>query len=364
MAMVDRSFQYAPTLPQRPLVVREPGEQRYEDGAPSGRAPRLMDVVKQVMHRRHFSLRTEQAYLGWIRRFIQFHKLRHPRDLREPDIARFLSHLAEDRSCAPATQNQALAALLFLYQQVLEIDLKRVRNVVRARSSRHLPVVLTPEECGRLLGQLDGQYWLMASLLYGSGLRLMECMRLRVRDMEFDRLQVVVRDGKGRKDRVTLLPEALVAPLRAHLTTVERQHQRDLAAGFGRVEMQATLANQYSGAAHEWGWQYVFPGNKRTVDPRSGQMQRRHVVEDQLQRAVKAAVRAAGILKPATCHTLRHSFATHLLENHYDIRTIQTLLGHRDVATTMIYTHVGKVGNRGAGSPLDALKRPDQSGGR
>lgn len=316
-------------------------------------APRLLDQVRERIRFRHYSIRTEQAYLGWIRRFILFHRKRHPRDMGAPEVERFLSALATEHNVAASTQNQALSAILFLYREVLEIELPWLDGVKRAKRPQRLPVVLTREETRSVLAHLQGRNALMASLLYGAGLRLMECVRLRVKDIEFERRQIVVRDGKGGRDRVTLLPESTRLVLEEQIERVREIHSQDLADGFGAVWLPHALARKYPSAPRELGWQYVFPSAKRSTDPRSGRRGRHHIDEQTLQRAVKQAVRAAGVSKPASCHTFRHSFATHLLEAGYDIRTIQELLGHRDVNTTMIYTHVANCGGRGVRSPLD-----------
>jgi integron integrase len=305
------------------------------------------------MRRLGMALRTEQAYVGWIRRFILANGKRHPRSMGALEVEAFLTRLATQGRVAASTQNQALSALLFLYREVLGIDLPWMEEIRRAKRPNRLPVVLTREEVQALLGELDGVHWLMASLLYGTGLRLMECVRLRVKDVDFGRGELIVRQGKGGKDRRTMLPTRLRDPLRAQLRETQRIHQRDLAAGFGEVWLPDALERKYVGAAREWGWQYVFPARRRSADPRSGVVRRHHHEESLLQRAVKSAVRRAGIAKPATCHTLRHSFATHLLEEGYDIRTIQELLGHKDVATTQVYTHVLNRGGHGVRSPLD-----------
>ncbi|MDG6349472.1 integron integrase [Luteimonas sp. 8-5] len=312
-----------------------------------------MADVQARMRRLGMSRRTEEAYLGWIRRFILANGKRHPRDLGAREVEAFLTRLAMDGNVAPSTQNQALSGLLFMYREVLGIELPWMDDIRRAKRPQRLPVVLSREEVQALLDELGGLAWLMASLLYGSGLRLMECVRLRVKDLDFVRGEVTVRQGKGGKDRRTMLPARLREPLQVQVREVRRVHQRDLAAGFGEVWMPDALSRKYLGAAREFGWQYVFPAPRRSCDPRSGLIRRHHMDESVLQRAVKAAVRRAGIDKPATCHTLRHSFATHLLEAGYDIRTIQELLGHKDVATTQIYTHVLNRGGAGVLSPLD-----------
>lgn len=315
--------------------------------------PRLLDQVRAKIRTKHYSIRTEQAYVDWIKRFILFHGKRHPETMGKAEIESFLSYLAVDRNVTASTQNQALSALLFLYNEVLGQDPGWLENVIRAKRPSRLPVVLTAGEVRAILSRLDGQHWLMASLLYGSGLRLLECVRLRVKDIDFEYGQIMVRDGKGNKDRVTMLPQGLVEPLRTHLEKVRDLHNQDLASGFGEVYLPYALERKYPNASREWSWQYVFPAPGRSIDPRSGKKRRHHADEQGLQRAVKRAVREAGIDKPASCHTFRHSFATHLLQAGHDIRTVQELLGHKDVSTTMIYTHVLNKGGRGVTSPLD-----------
>jgi integron integrase len=327
-----------------------------EDGGREGSPPggaRLLDRVRGALRVRHYSLRTEQAYVQWIRRFVLYHGTRHPDAMGGPEVSAFLSHLAVDGGVSASTQNQALNALVFLYRDVLGRPLGDLGSLVRARTQRRLPVVLTRGEVRRLLAGLPGVHHLMASLLYGSGLRLMECVRLRVKDLELERLEVLVRDGKGRRDRVTTLSRSLLGALRGQLERARLAHEADLAEGYGDVWLPDALAKKYPSAGREWIWQWVFPAERRSFDPRGGVVRRHHVHEASLQRAVRRAVRGAGIAKPASCHTLRHSFATHLLEAGYDIRTVQELLGHRSVATTMIYTHVLNRGGRGVRSPLD-----------
>lgn len=315
--------------------------------------PRLLDQVRARVRRLGLARRTEEAYVGWIRRFILANDKRHPVDMGAAEIESFLTGLAVHGNVSASTQNQALSALLFLYKQVLGVELPWLDGISRAKKPQRLPVVLTRSEVAALLGELTGTPWLMASLLYGSGLRLMECVRLRVKDVDFGKSELTVRQGKGGKDRRTMLPSTLIAPLQAQLDEARRIHQRDLDAGFGRVWLPDALARKYSRAEAEWGWQYVFPASARSHDPRDGQERRHHVDESRLQRAVKQARLRARLAKPATCHTLRHSFATHLLEDGYDLRTIQELLGHADVSTTQIYTHVLNRGGRGVVSPLD-----------
>lgn len=307
-----------------------------------------------ALRAKHYSLRTERSYVDWARRYILFHGKRHPSELGALHVNAFLTHLAVQAKVAASTQNQALSGLLFLYEEVLRMPLPREGELVRAKKPRRLPTVLTRDEVRRLLSRLDGPPKIAATLLYGAGLRLLEVLRLRVKDVDFGLGHLVVRDGKGQKDRVTMLPDAVRGTLALHISDVRRLHGRDLAEGHGRVWLPDALARKDPGAATSWSWQWVFPAANLSRDPRSGAILRHHLHETILQRAVTNAVRAAGIAKPATCHTLRHSFATHLLEDGYDIRTIQELLGHSDVSTTMIYTHVlNKSGGRGVRSPLD-----------
>jgi integron integrase len=317
--------------------------------------PRLLDRLRDAIRSRHYSRRTEEAYVHWTKRFIYFSGKRHPSQLREADVTAFLNHLATERNVAASTQNQALSALLFLYKEALGEELDWLDGLVRAKRPQRMPVVLARAEVERLLTALDGTNWLMASLLYGTGMRLMECLRLRVKDVDFECRQILVRDGKGQKDRVTMLPERLLAPLRNHLEKVRQLHQMDLREDYGEVHLPYALARKYPRAGYEWGWQYVFPSTKRSVDPEDGVIRRHHLDESVLQRAVKHAARLAGISKPAHCHVLRHSFATELLRAGYDIRTVQELLGHSDVSTTMVYTHVLNRGGRGVISPLDSI---------
>ena len=312
----------------------------------------LLDRVRRAIRTLHYSHRTEKAYAGWIRRFILFHGKRHPREMGHEEICLFLSHLATHRKVSASTQNQAMSALLFLYRDVLNVELDWLK-VVRAKRPRRLPVVMTREEVRAVLAAMCGTPWLVTSLLYGSGLRLLEALRLRVKDVDQGRMEVTIRDGKGGKDRVTVLPSALVTPLAAHLERTRAQHLRDLAEGAGHVRVPSAIAVKYPRAPGEWPWQWVFPATRQYVDRDDGEKRRHHLHESVIQRAVKAAVREAGVAKPVSCHTLRHSFATHLLESGYDIRTIQELLGHRDVTTTMIYTHVLNRGGQGVRSPLD-----------
>ena len=317
--------------------------------------PKLLDQVRDAIRTRHYSYRTEEAYVGWIKRFILFHQKRHPAQMGKPELEQFLTALAVQRHVAASTQNQALAALLFLYKDVLGCDPGWLDDLVRAKRPQRLPTVLTRSEVEVLLRALHGVNWLMAMLLYGAGLRLRECLRLRIKDIDFSRNEIVVREGKGNKDRVTMLPGAVKAPLLAHLDRVRRLHAADLAAGLGRVQLPDALSRKYPNADREFGWQWVFPASHICTDPRFGPPQRYHLHESVPQRAIHAAARRAGVSKPVSPHSLRHSFATHLLEAGYDIRTVQELLGHRDVKTTMIYTHVLNRGGRGVQSPADRL---------
>ena len=315
--------------------------------------PRLLDQVKNSLRVKHYSLRTEDAYLYWIRYYIRFHKKRHPADMSEKELEEFLTFLAVKRKVAPSTQNQALSALLYLYKEVLKIELPWVNNVVRAKRKQFIPVVFTRDEVKRLLAQLDGTYWLLFSLIYGAGLRISECARLRVKDVDFHYKQLIIRDSKGEKDRVSVLPEPLIEPLRNHLVRVQELHNQDKSNGFGNVYLPYALQRKYPNADKEWYWQYVFPSSKFSTDPRSGIRRRHHIYEKSLHRVIKRA--KAQIYKPASTHTLRHSFATHLLEDGYDIRTVQELLGHKDVKTTQIYTHVLQKGGRAVKSPLERI---------
>ncbi|MGB9194189.1 MAG: integron integrase [Azonexus sp.] len=317
--------------------------------------PKLLDQVRDRLRVKHYSIRTETQYLQWIKRFILFHDKRHPREMGAVEVEAFLTHLAIAGRVAAATQNQALSALLFLYREVLNIDLPWLDKVVRAKQPQRLPVVLTRQEVTAILDRMTGVHGLMARLLYGTGMRLMECVRLRVKDVDFERAEIVVRDGKGAKDRITMLPQALIGPLQDHLRWRRQLFEDDKAKGRAVVYLPDALGKKYPTAAVDWPWQYIFPSGSYSIDPRSGEERRHHIDEKLLQRAVKKAVQASGVAKLATPHTFRHSFATHLLQSGYDIRTVQELLGHADVATTMIYTHVLNKGGRGVTSPLDAM---------
>ena len=322
---------------------------------PFGQKMRLLDRIRHAIRRKHYSIRTEHSYVEWIKRYIYFHQKQHPENLGERHITAFLTHLAVDRKVASSTQNQALCALVFLYREVLKKELGEFGEIEWAKRPRKMPVVFTREEVKQVLLQLEGVHWLMGQILYGAGLRVMECVRLRVKDIDFGYRQIMVRDGKGNKDRVTMLPEIVVDALQRHLHKVKRIHETDLEAGFGAVYLPYALERKYKNAHRSWSWQYLFPASRRSVDPRSGVERRHHISESVPQRAVKKALRSSGICKAGSCHSLRHSFATHLLEGGYDIRTVQELLGHKDVSTTMIYTHVLNRGGKGVQSPSDIL---------
>lgn len=315
---------------------------------------RLLEKVRDRIRMRHLSYRTEKTYLYWIRRFLWFHELKHPRELGGPEVEAFLTSLAVNNKVSASTQNQALAAVLFLYRDAMEFDLPWLANVVRAKRPVRIPVVLSRSEVNSILARLQGTFWLVASMLYGSGARINECLQLRVKDVDLDRRELIIRDAKGQKDRVTVLPDSLVPHVRDHLARVRTLFEADRAANRPGVELPFALRRKYPNAATSWSWQWLFPARTFCRDPYSGEYARFHLLPQNVQRAVKEAIRAAGIEKPASCHTLRHCFATHLLEDGYDIRTVQELLGHADVKTTMIYTHVLNRGGRGVRSPLDS----------
>lgn len=315
------------------------------------KSPFLQQVVNQIRVR-HYTRRTEATYLHWIKRYIYFHNKRHPKEMRENEVSQFLTHLAVNGNVAASTQNVALNALVFMYRHVLEQPLNEIGGIVRAKRPKKLPVVLNREEVAQILSNLKGQQWLIGCLQYGSGLRLIESVRLRVLDLDFDHKAIYVRSGKGGKDRVVTLADEIIVPIQRHLESVRTLHERDLAEGFGSVYLPFALSRKYPNAAKEWKWQYLFPATQRSVDPRSGVTRRHHLDESSVRKAVKYAVRTAGINKKASCHTLRHSFATHLLERGQDIRTVQEQLGHKDVRTTQIYTHVINRGGSAVRSPL------------
>ena len=317
---------------------------------------KLLDQVRQKIRLKHYSIRTEEAYVGWITRFILFHDKRHPRDMGQSEIEAFLSHLATEREVAASTQNQAFNAILFLYEKVLELDVFQKVDAIRAKRPERLPTVLTFEETMELIDAMSGVFQIIVKVLYGSGLRGIECVRLRVKDVDFKMNQIVVRNGKGQKDRVTMLPEEIKKPLQNHLLYVKKIHEKDLREGYGSVYLPYALARKYKNAEKEWGWQYVFPSKKISDDPRSGKTRRHHIHLASLNQNIRKAARTVNITKNVSSHVFRHSFATHLLEDGYDIRTIQELLGHKDVSTTMIYTHVLNRGGRAVRSPLDRRK--------
>lgn len=318
------------------------------------RRPMLLDEVRRQLRVRHYSLRTERCYVDWIRRYVRANGRRHPRDMGGPDVERFLSTLAVERRVAASTQNQALSALLFLYRHVLEVELAWMENVVRAKRQARIPTVLSRDEVRRLLACMDGRPWVMASLLYCTGMRLMDCLRLRIKDVDFARSEIAVRDGKGGKDRRTVLPATLTHPMQREIERARALHQEDLATGLGEAALPHALSRKYTGAAREAGWQFVFPSTRRSIDPLDGVERRHHPDDSILARAIKSACRRAGLIKPVSAHTRRHSFATRLLESGYDLRTIQELLGHSDISTTQICSHVLNRGGHGVVSPLDA----------
>ena len=317
--------------------------------------PKLLDQLREGLRARHYSRRTERTYCSWVKRFIFFHNVRHPAEMAEPEINAFLTHLAVKKKVSASTQNQALSALLFLYRHVIGREVGDLGEVIRARKATRLPVVMTREEVKAVLANMAGNKWLIASLMYGAGLRLMECLRLRVQDIDFVRNEIVVRDGKGAKDRITMLPKSLKSPLQDHLKMVKKVHEKDLSEGWGRVVLPDALERKYPNAPKEWRWQWVFAQQTRWKNTRSGEQGRHHIDASLIQKAVREAVRNAGLTKRASCHTFRHSFATHLLEGGSDIRTVQELMGHKNVQTTMVYTHVLNRGPGGVRSPIDSI---------
>jgi integron integrase len=334
-------------------VLENPAPEAPAPAAPDPQPPRLLERMREQIRLRHYSLRTERSYCDWVRRYVRFHGMRHPRELGPEHMTAFLSSLANRRHVSASTQNQALAALLFLYREVLRVELPWLHEIARARRPRRLPVVLTRAEVHAMIGHMDGVHALMAKLMYGTGLRLMECLRLRVKDVELVRREVIVRQGKGAKDRITMFPASLVDEMVQHLARVRGIYDRDRKARIAGVELPDAYAVKNPRAAASWTWHWVFPQGHLSVDPRTGITRRHHAFDQTFQRSLKRAAAKAGIVKPVSSHTLRHSFATHLMEAGYDIRTVQELLGHKDVSTTMIYTHVLNRGGRGVVSPLD-----------
>ena len=318
--------------------------------------PKLLDIVRNKIRLKHYSIRTEEAYVSWIKRYIFFHNMRHPKDMGKKEIEAFLTDLAVKGNVAASTQNQAFSALLFLYEKVLNKSVFKNIDALRAKKPQRLPTVLTFDETMEIIDSITGIFQLIVKLLYGCGLRGIECVRLRIKDIDFEMNQIVVRNGKGQKDRVTMLPEDVKLALQEHLKYVKKLHEKDLSQGFGSVYLPNALAKKYKNAPKEWGWQYVFPSKTLSVDPRSGVKRRHHIHLDSLSKAIKRAARISGVTKTVSSHVFRHSFATHLLEDGYDIRTIQELLGHKNVNTTMIYTHVLNKGGRAVRSPLDRKK--------
>jgi integron integrase len=315
---------------------------------------KLLDQVRRKIRLKGYSIRTEKTYVEWIRRFILFHDKRHPKEMGKAEIESFLAHLVIQRNVASSTQNQAFNAILFLYDQVLEAKMPDDIQAIRSKKPARVPTVMTHEETHKMIAVMSGVHRLMAKMMYGCGLRVLECLRMRVKDIDFALNQIVVRDGKGKKDRITVLPDGIKADIEIHLQYVKRIHQQDLCRGFGRVYLPNALERKYPSANKQWGWQYVFPSKSLSIDPRAGAKRRHHMHESGIRKAIRQAAKMCGIIKPVGCHTLRHSFATHLLMDGYDIRTVQELLGHKDVSTTMIYTHVLNRGGRGVVSPLDA----------
>jgi integron integrase len=348
-------IQSQPAHPHTSYPEHSPAIPSIAEGEPLSTKPRLMTQVRRELQARHYSPRTEKSYISWIKRFIHFHNLRHPVEMAEPEINIFLTHLAVERKVSASTQNQALSALLFLYRYVFGQEIDDLGNVVRARGPRRLPVVLTAAEVMQVINALSGGDRLVVSLLYGAGMRLMECLRLRVQDIDFKLKQITIRRGKGEQDRITVLPSELERSLKQHLEYVRTLHRQDLDSGFGRVDLPGALARKYTTASQEWLWQYVFPQLRRWRNSETGEEGRHYRDPSLVQRAVRSAVQLTDITKKATCHTFRHSFATHLLESGYDIRTVQELLGHKDVSTTMIYTHVLNRNGPSVQSPLDAM---------
>jgi len=324
------------------------------ENTPKPQSKKLLEQVSDAIRTKHYSQRTEKTYIDWIRRYILYHGKKHPREMGVSEVQAFITHLAAHGNVSASTQNQALSAITFLYRHVLNMELEFPADTIRPDRSKHLPVVLTPQEARQVISNLNGLPKLMTKVLYGSGLRIMECLRLRVKDLDFGNRQIVLRDGKGEKDRFTILPDSIIEDLQAHLIVVRAIHEKDLKEGFGETSLPYALERKYKSASKEWLWQYVFPASARSLDPNSKREKRHHLDPSMLQKAIRKAAQSAKINKQITPHTFRHSFATHLLQNGYDIRTVQELLGHKDVKTTMIYTHVLQRGGLAVRSPLDS----------
>jgi integron integrase len=353
--MIQPEINHSASFKEKPAVATSPAIRIVMPIPTTDNKPKLLTQLSQAIRSRHYSRKTEATYIYWIKRFIFFHHVRHPQEMAEPEINAFLTNLAVKEHVSASTQNQALCAIIFLYKHVLNRKIGDIGEVIRAKQSRYAPVVLTKDEAKAVVSHLSGDKKLMVSLMYGTGLRLMECLRLRVQDIDFSRNEITVRDGKGAKDRITMIPELLKEHLRQHLVKVKSIHENDIKDGWGYVQMPYALDRKYPNATRDWRWQWVFPQEKRWKNTKTGEQGRHHVHETLLQKAVKESVMQTGIAKRIGCHTFRHSFATHLLENGYDIRTIQELLGHKDVSTTMIYTHVLSKGGHGVRSPFDGL---------
>lgn len=353
--MIQPKTNYSTSFQKKPVAATSPAISVVIPAPTIDKKPKLLTQLSQAMRSRHYSRSTEATYIQWVKRFIFFHHVRHPQEMAEPEINAFLTHLAVKEHVSASTQNQALCAIIFLYKYVLDRKIGDIGEVIRARKPVRLPVVMTKAEVKAVLSNLTGDKWIIAHLMYGAGLRLMECLRLRVQDLDFNKNQINVRDGKGDKDRVTMFPESVKKPLTEHLNKVKKIHDADISRGFGRVLMPDALARKYPNASREWRWQWVFPQETLWQNKKTGERGRHHIDESIIQKSVKDAVAKAELVKRATCHTFRHSFATHLLEDGYDIRTVQELLGHKDLKTTMIYTHVLNKGPSAVRSPADNL---------
>jgi integron integrase len=355
LKMIQPEINHSASFKEKPAVATSPAIRIVMPIPTTDNKPKLLTQLSQAIRSRHYSRKTEATYIHWIKRFIFFHHVRHPQEMAEPEINAFLTHLAVKENVSASTQNQALCAIIFLYKHVLNRKIGDIGEIIRARKPARLPVVMTKDEVKAVLSNLTGDKWIIACLMYGAGLRLMECLRLRVQDLDFSKSQIIVRSGKGDKDRVTMFPESVKKSLAEHLSKVKKIHESDITNGFGRVLLPDALARKYPNASKEWRWQWIFPQETLWQNKKTGERGRHHIDESIIQKSVKDAVAKAGLVKRATCHTFRHSFATHLLEDGYDIRTVQELLGHKDVKTTMIYTHVLNKGPSAVRSPADNL---------